>query len=323
MYPDPLITIVMPLYNKRPYVKRSVESIQRQTFKNWELIIVDDGSTDGSTGEIPTNDNRIRVITQQNAGPAAARNRGIQVASGAFVSFLDADDYYYPIKLAEEVSLLWTQRKAQWTISASNYFNGTDVIFRGIREINGNLLEGSPRVFQNAFAELSFSEWPSSSVCIDKDLLNSVGGFDEQMRCYEIADLYRRCALQQGVLVVNHKPLSCVMDVPGSAFKNTANRLEGLKLMGEKCGQLSQRYPRYAVALKSKGRHFLLTYVAHLILAGEHVKARSYLFESSPYSRDVSWWKLLIASYLPNFALNFLRDIRLASFIKDLLGSNF
>ena len=83
----------MPLYNKRAYVRRAIESIQKQTFCNWELIIIDDGSIDGSSEEIPKSDKRIRLYHPNNSGPSAARNKGIREAKGHFVTFLDADDF--------------------------------------------------------------------------------------------------------------------------------------------------------------------------------------------------------------------------------------
>ena len=97
-----MVSVIIPLYNKRSYVRRAIKSVREQKFPNWELIIIDDGSTEGSASEIPTDDGRIRVLEQENAGPAAARNRGIRNARGEFVAFLDADDYYYPQKLEED-----------------------------------------------------------------------------------------------------------------------------------------------------------------------------------------------------------------------------
>ena len=78
MTTHPFISVIMPLYNKRPYVRRAIHSVQKQTFTDWELIIVDDGSTDDSPTEIPQNEPRIRFFQQANAGPAAARNHGIR-----------------------------------------------------------------------------------------------------------------------------------------------------------------------------------------------------------------------------------------------------
>lgn len=88
-----LVSVVMPVYNKRPYVKRAINSVREQTFTDWELIIVDDGSTDDSMAEIPRDDKRIRLFQQSNAGPGTARNNGIRKARGEFVTFLDAYNY--------------------------------------------------------------------------------------------------------------------------------------------------------------------------------------------------------------------------------------
>lgn len=89
------ISVVVPVYNAEKYIKRCISSVYNQTFSNWELILVDDGSKDRSADILDLaarKDERIRVIHQSNAGPGMARNRGIEEASGDFVVFLDADD---------------------------------------------------------------------------------------------------------------------------------------------------------------------------------------------------------------------------------------
>ena len=97
----------MPLYNKAPYVARALASVVAQTFPDFEVIVVDDGSTDRSAeivGEFPNP--RVHLIRQRNLGPGAARNRGIQEAHGDLVAFLDADDEWLPGYLSESVRLL-------------------------------------------------------------------------------------------------------------------------------------------------------------------------------------------------------------------------
>lgn len=92
----PAISVISPVYNKRPFLSGCVESCLRQTLREIELIFVDDGSTDGSLDELhklADTDSRIRVFSQENSGAALARNRGIQEAAGEFVFFLDPDDY--------------------------------------------------------------------------------------------------------------------------------------------------------------------------------------------------------------------------------------
>ena len=92
-----LITIIVPCYNASKTVGACIESVLAQTYHNWELIIVDDGSTDDSYEillKLAINDSRIRIVKQKNAGVSAARNTGIKMANGKYLAFLDADDWY-------------------------------------------------------------------------------------------------------------------------------------------------------------------------------------------------------------------------------------
>jgi hypothetical protein len=101
------ISIVIPLYNKARYVKRALDSIESQTFSDFEVIVVDDGSTDDGAALVSSYpDQRVRLITQSNAGPGAARNAGIAQAQGELIAFLDADDEWLPTYLEESVRLL-------------------------------------------------------------------------------------------------------------------------------------------------------------------------------------------------------------------------
>lgn len=90
------VSVIVPAYNVGPYISKSIRSLQEQSYKNVEIIVVDDGSTD-DTGKIidqlSQNDERIKVLHKQNAGVSAARNSGLEVASGEFIAFLDGDDY--------------------------------------------------------------------------------------------------------------------------------------------------------------------------------------------------------------------------------------
>ena len=101
-----MISIVIPLYNKKELIVKTVQSILNQTYHNFEIIIVDDGSTDGSADEVKTiKDSRIRLISQKNSGVASARNRGIKESQGDFVAFIDADDLWSPDYLYTLISL--------------------------------------------------------------------------------------------------------------------------------------------------------------------------------------------------------------------------
>ena len=103
----PRVSVIVPLYNKAAYVRRALDSISRQTFTDFEVIVVDDGSTDKGPALVTAfADKRIRMLTQANLGPGAARNRGIERARGELIAFLDADDEWLPNYLEESVRLL-------------------------------------------------------------------------------------------------------------------------------------------------------------------------------------------------------------------------
>lgn len=102
----PRISIVIPLYNKVRFIARALDSIYAQTFQDFEIIVVDDGSTDGSREAVQSYGRPVRLIAQPNSGPGAARNRGVAEAQGELIAFLDADDEWYPFYLAESVELL-------------------------------------------------------------------------------------------------------------------------------------------------------------------------------------------------------------------------
>src|SRR5438034_340060 len=101
------ISVIVPLYNKAPYIRRCLDSILAQTFRDFEIIVVDDGSTDEGANIVRDYIKKgIRLMEQANAGPGAARNRGTAAAAGDLVAWLDADDAWEPEYLAESVRMM-------------------------------------------------------------------------------------------------------------------------------------------------------------------------------------------------------------------------
>ncbi|BDC51326.1 glycosyl transferase [Bryobacterales bacterium F-183] len=97
------ISVVIPTYNRADLLVRALRSVQSQTFTDWEIIVVDDGGTDHTPDVIPST---VQYIYQANAGPGAARNNGIQHATGEYISLLDSDDEYLPEHLATRLAIL-------------------------------------------------------------------------------------------------------------------------------------------------------------------------------------------------------------------------
>lgn len=121
----PDVSIIIPLYNKGRYVARALNSIWAQTYQNFEIIVVDDGSTDNGPDIVQSyTDPRLQLIRQVNAGPGEARNRGIRASQASLIAFLDADDEWMPTYLAESVQQL--QAHPDCAMSAFGRFLGRD-----------------------------------------------------------------------------------------------------------------------------------------------------------------------------------------------------
>jgi glycosyltransferase involved in cell wall biosynthesis len=125
---NPLVSVIIPVYNGERYLVEAVESVQQQGYQPLEIIIVDDGSTD-STASIATSfQGDVRYVHQPNGGPAAARNRGLKLARGDVIAFLDADDLWAPNKLSVQVDCLLKHPHIGYTLARRRDFlePGTD-----------------------------------------------------------------------------------------------------------------------------------------------------------------------------------------------------
>ncbi len=122
MESSPVVSVIMPAYNAERFIKQAINSVQAQTFEDWELIVVDDCSTDGTVSVaegLAHGDNRISVVRNgHNLGVSRTRNRGIDLSDGEFVALLDSDDYWDPRKLDKQLKLI---RKEQADIAYCSY----------------------------------------------------------------------------------------------------------------------------------------------------------------------------------------------------------
>jgi glycosyltransferase involved in cell wall biosynthesis len=172
------ISVVIPLYNKKNTIKRALDSVQAQTVKPEEIIVVNDGSSDGSEKIVyGYNHNLIRLINQKNEGVSAARNRGIAEAKGDWIAFLDADDEWLPDFLFN-IKLLF-EKYSDSNVAATSYFIQNN---KGIcKKINLNKLSfiGEEGILSNYFEVAAFSYPPvwSSAVVIKKQALLDIGCF--------------------------------------------------------------------------------------------------------------------------------------------------
>lgn len=130
---DPSISVVIPVYNGEKYLRECLQSVLEQTPRPAEIIVVDDGSTDNTAGIARTWGAPVKLLSQEQSGPAAARNRGVEAASGEYLAFIDADDLWAPGKLALQVACLKADPAPDLVFGMIRHFYSpeTDEEFRG------------------------------------------------------------------------------------------------------------------------------------------------------------------------------------------------
>lgn len=199
-----MISIVIPLYNKRNCLPRTLQSVLEQTFRDFEIIVVNDGSTDKSDELVQQyHDPRIRVIDQPNAGVSAARNTGIRQAKYDYVAFLDADDIWDPQYLSEQTQLIRDFPEASlwgcaWKRISSNIH---------ISSPSFEFPENYRGIVTNVWKQSTFPFW-TSAVIVRKVSVMSLGNFDERITYGEDMDLWFRLLLRYPA-AFNHHFLAC------------------------------------------------------------------------------------------------------------------
>jgi glycosyltransferase involved in cell wall biosynthesis len=204
------VSVVIPAYQARRTIAAAVLSAQAQRPAPREVVVVDDGSHDG-TGDVVAALPGVRLIRQDNRGPAAARNRGLAACSQEWIGFLDADDRWKPGKLARQLDLL--RRCPELAVVACA---GTGAALP--RTHRGRRLEPGVRVAGHG--ELLFGcLFPTTSVLGRRALLTDLGGFDSTVDGAEDWDLWLRCARRTPIAVLE-EPLVDYRDRAGSYSKN-------------------------------------------------------------------------------------------------------
>lgn len=176
MSTSPYLSVVIPLYNKQDYILRAVQSVLDQSYTRFELIVVDDGSTDNSRAQlINCCDSRVQYVYQSNSGEGAARNAGVRKAKHDWVAFLDADDSWEENFLSTIVELI--QRFPNCRVAASGYQIDNGTRSDPVRQ----RLEPGPQLVNNYFGLAYQDQLPfcASSVAIEKAALEGCGGFPE------------------------------------------------------------------------------------------------------------------------------------------------
>lgn len=206
------VSVVVPLYNKEQHVRRCLESIAAQTFQDFEVIIVDDGSTDASASIVRAfADERFRLVSQPNAGPGAARNLGVSLAKAELIAFLDADDEWLPPYLAHNIAAL-DQAGLNVSAVSSGYVEHPSGINQEALWRRRGLTEGVLSVQPGTAARFLVSALAYMScwnTIIRTDVFRSLGGFYSRTRALYAEDAWLWLqVLLTGPVLIRFEPLT-------------------------------------------------------------------------------------------------------------------
>ncbi|MDN4495147.1 glycosyltransferase family 2 protein [Ureibacillus aquaedulcis] len=308
-------SVVIPLYNKRNYIKATILSVLKQTFSNFEIIVVNDGSTDDSLDQIKDiTDSRLRIVSQKNAGVSVARNTGIKEANGNYIAFLDADDYWNPDYLETINSLTVKYPESDIYVTAYrivlsknriNYSNDSDEVF-------DDCMLSYWETLKNRYEFV----WTSATT-IKKQAIVDAGYFTPGEKVGEDLDMFARVA--QGNPRVAYSTKRCVdynrsaennarvsvrVAFPNAYLSVLSFEMENPKRTREEIESIILKYDKKMIA-----------YIFTLILSGERTKAKSVSNEWNPDGhRNLYKVMLMIANYLPNIIIKWVFSMRLKAF---------
>lgn len=196
----PIISVVISLYNKEPHIKRAIDSVLAQKAQDFEIVVIDDGSTDRGAEVVQSfTDHRIRLIQQENAGVSAARNKGIEEAKADLIAFLDADDEWTPSFLNTVLRLKNKYPEAGAYATGYKISRAGEVKIATLKKLPPAPWEG---LLPSYFMSTALGDHPvcSSAVCIPKTIIMELGGFKKGVAWGEDDDLWGRVALKYPIV---------------------------------------------------------------------------------------------------------------------------
>jgi glycosyltransferase involved in cell wall biosynthesis len=232
----PFFSVIVPTFNRAELLKTAVRSILAQSYGDFELVVVDDGSCDGTLEYLGTLEPNVKILRQSNRGPGSARNRGAQIATGEYLAFLDSDDVWFPWTLDVYREAIDRSGRPAFLAGKPHVFSDETALVL--------VKPGSPTTekFQDYLASGDeWRWWGVSSFVIRKDVFNRVGGFLEDRVNGEDADLALKLGAAPGFVQIT-APATFAYRVHAANVKDDLGRtLAGIRhtLVSEKC----DRYP--------------------------------------------------------------------------------
>ena len=282
---NPKVSICIPTYNRKDYLKDTLDSIFAQTYKDYEVIVVDDGSTDGTKDMLDKAGYNLRYHWQENAGNAAARNTLIRLANGEFIAFIDSDDLFLPDAIERLVKAI--ESESGNVIAYGPYLrideNG-NVIGKNTRKLHSGYITAP--LFKDIFVHTFGSMFP-------KKFLQEAGGFDESLLTSPDYDLWLRLSLKYPFLALSEptsKRRRHANNISNRSFRVTATKLKLLESFYFEKGGHDVIPKRIAMRRLSKAsyRAGRCALEENLIQQGRQLLVQS--FKHHPNIKSLAYW---------------------------------
>ncbi len=276
----PIVSVIIPTFNTEQYIAEAIESVLNQSYQDYEVIVVDDGSTDDTPSVLDAYLDRIRYFYKQNGGPASARNLGIRHAQGEYIAFLDADDLWFPHKLETQLKVFEDSPGIGLVHSSRIYFDDRN------REPERIRARAEQYNSEDAFPYLFLRNFiGNSTVIVRKTCFEEVGLFDESPEFLgtEDYDMWLRISYRYPIGYVS-TPLSKYRVREGQLSKNIEKACLNERNVIEKAIRIFPDIERkISISVADRFARLTCEYGCDYLAVGELTRAREKFLESLRY----------------------------------------
>src|SRR5699024_7272606 len=295
-------SIVIPLYNKKAHIKRAIKSILQQTYQKFEIIVIDDGSTDNSYEEIKEiKDSRLSIYREDNEGVSVARNFGVEKANNDYIAFLDADDVWHSLFLESILNLIREYPDAGAYASSYNFRTLNNI---KKANININFHKGQAGLVDYFKSTLNDPLISASSVVIRKDVFDTIGGFMPDLTRGEDLEMWCRIALNYKIAYINKVLASYYLDSENKATDISPAYSKSFMFYAEGILEEQKRNGNDSIYFEEYMIRRILNKVRFLIEEKKYKDARKilYKYRYTEFYKKI-WWKNFLLTFIP---INFL-----------------
>lgn len=301
-----MISVIIPTYNCDKYICEALDSVLHQTCSDYEIIVIDDGSTDTTKAIIDTGYQTVRYYYMENNGVAAARNFGISKAQGELIAFLDADDKWLPEKLEKQAVLFLKNDTLGMAFTENRFFDEQGMQSKKVCK-RERLMEGD--IVKNIFLK---SYVVTSTVMVRKQVFDAVGLFEEGLTVAEDDNMWMRIGMKYSVELLD-EPMLMYRMTEGSLSRNRCNIFSGVKasieIVKNKYPDLYNRLGNSVIRRKYSNLFFSEGY--HYFSQGMQKEARNNFIKSyinKPF--ELKPLLYMASTYLPEWIIVKIKDTK-------------